>query len=130
MSRFLRVFAIVFGLFFAGNALAVDYTCDTVMQYDSCAAGYYMTLNGEYNSTPQSGNACTACPGDAAACPGGTYAPVYAVTLQASGGTLPSSSNTIYRTKNGDTGYIFESADVSTANVITKIDLPTRANNR
>ncbi|MBP3316430.1 MAG: InlB B-repeat-containing protein [Alphaproteobacteria bacterium] len=61
MSRFLRVFAIIFGLFFVGNAFAAGYVCNDIKQYSSCNTGYYMTYNGVANTTPRVGNACTAC---------------------------------------------------------------------
>ena len=61
MSRFLRVFAIIFGLFFVGNAFAAGYVCNDIKKYTSCNSGYYMTYNGVANTTPQVGNACTAC---------------------------------------------------------------------
>ena len=67
MSRFLRVFAIFFGLIFAGNAFAAGYTCDTTKQYTACAAGYYL-------SGTTAGNSCVACPANWTSVDGNTSA--------------------------------------------------------
>ena len=55
MSRFLRVFAVIFSLFFVGNAFAAGYTCASYKKYTSCNAGYYLTGTAV-------GNSCAACP--------------------------------------------------------------------
>ncbi len=54
MSRFLRVFAVIFSLFFVGNAFAAGYTCASYKKYTSCNAGYYLTGTAV-------GNSCAAC---------------------------------------------------------------------
>ena len=66
--------------------------------YTSCNEGKYMampdgtntdgTTKYVYNGTPQSGNSCETCPGDAAYCPGGTSAPLYLVELSTERGEL------------------------------------------
>ena len=69
LLRFLTLFTLV--LFTANSAYAAGYTCPSSKKYTSCAAGYYMTVNGTYNGTPTAGNACTAC-GTGYTCAGGT----------------------------------------------------------
>ena len=53
ISRILRVFTFVFGLFFVGNALAAGYTCTKT--YTRCNTDYYLTASGANNS-------CAKCP--------------------------------------------------------------------
>lgn len=38
------------------------YVCPEVKKYTSCAVGYYMTYNGQYDGEPKVGNLCTPCP--------------------------------------------------------------------
>ena len=78
MSRFLRVFAIIFGLFFMGNAFAAGYTCSTTRKYTSCPSGQYLsncgtTYNGQ-TATPAYGNSCKSCP-SGYTCAGGAVCP-------------------------------------------------------
>ncbi|MDR0727068.1 MAG: hypothetical protein LBF37_03315, partial [Rickettsiales bacterium] len=40
------------------------YNCPALKKYTSCNAGFYMTKDGQFNSSPVVGNACSACPGD------------------------------------------------------------------
>ena len=86
MSRFLRVFAFVVGVFFAGNVLAGGYTCPTYKVYTGCNKGYYLTgspTSTVYDPTPgKVGNACRPCSVmgqyngvDKYTCAGGTAAP-------------------------------------------------------
>lgn len=86
MSRFLRVFAFVVGVFFAGNVLAGGYTCPTYKVYTGCNKGYYLTgspTSNVYDPTPgKVGNACRPCSAmgqyngiDKYTCAGGTAAP-------------------------------------------------------
>lgn len=51
------------------------YSCPTLKKYTSCKAGYYMSYNGSYYSTPRAGNTCAPCPSDSF-CAGGTSAPI------------------------------------------------------
>ncbi len=87
MSRFLRVFAFVVGVFFAGNVLAGGYTCPTYKVYTGCNKGYYLTASPTstvYDATPgKVGNACRPASAmgqyngiDIYTCAGGTAAPV------------------------------------------------------
>lgn len=87
MSRFLRVFAFVVGVFFAGNVLAGGYTCPTYKVYTGCNKGYYLTgspTSNVYDPTPgKVGNACRPSSAmgqyngiDKYTCAGGTAAPV------------------------------------------------------
>lgn len=87
MSRFLRVFAFVVGVFFAGNVLAGGYTCPTYKVYTGCNKGYYLTgspTSNVYDATQgKVGNACRPCSAmgqyigvDKYTCAGGTAAPV------------------------------------------------------
>ena len=87
MSRFLRVFAFVVGVFFAGNVLAGGYTCPTYKVYTGCNKGYYLTgspTSNVYDATPgKVGNACRPSSAmgqyngiDIYTCAGGTAAPV------------------------------------------------------
>lgn len=79
-----RFFVVSLAVLFAYNAYAEDlYVCER--QYNSCEPNYYMTLGGEYSLVPAAGNECTVCPADAY-CEGGTYAPLYTVTLNPNGG--------------------------------------------
>ena len=86
MSRFLRVFAFVVGVFFAGNVLAGGYTCPTYKVYTGCNKGYYLTgspTSNVYDPTPgKVGNACRPSSAmgqyngiDKYTCAGGTAAP-------------------------------------------------------
>lgn len=86
MSRFLRVFAFVVGVFFAGNVLAGGYTCPTYKVYTGCNKGYYLTgspTSNVYDATPgKVGNACRPSSAmgqyngiDKYTCAGGTAAP-------------------------------------------------------
>ena len=86
MSRFLRVFAFVIGVFFAGNVLAGGYTCPTYKVYTGCNSGYYLTgspTSNAYDATQgKVGNACRPCSVmgqyngvDKYTCAGGTAAP-------------------------------------------------------
>ena len=86
MSRFLRVFAFVVGVFFAGNVLAGGYTCPTYKVYTGCNKGYYLTgspTSNVYDPTPgKVGNACRPSSAmgqyngiDMYTCAGGTAAP-------------------------------------------------------
>ena len=86
MSRFLRVFAFVVGVFFAGNVLAGGYTCPTYKVYTGCNKGYYLTASptsNAYDATQgKVGNACRPCSAmgqyngvDKYTCAGGTAAP-------------------------------------------------------
>ena len=107
MSRILRFFAFVFGVFCVGNVLAAGYSCPTYKQYTSCAVGYYMTSNASsttYNGTPAVGNACRPCSVmgqynniDKYTCPGGTAAPVkktvkVTYVLNGGSGTTPAAT--------------------------------------
>ena len=107
MSRILRFFAFVFGVFCVGNVLAAGYSCPTYKQYTSCAEGYYMTSNASsttYNGTPAVGNACRPCSVmgqynniDKYTCPGGTAAPVkktvkVTYVLNGGSGTTPAAT--------------------------------------
>lgn len=87
MSRFLRVFAFVVGVFFAGNVLAGGYTCPTYKVYTGCNKGYYLTGSPTSNvhdaTQGKVGNACRPCSAmgqyngiDKYTCAGGTAAPV------------------------------------------------------
>ena len=87
MSRFLRVFAFVVGVFFAGNVLAGGYTCPTYKVYTGCNKGYYLTGSPTSNvhdaTQGKVGNACRPCSVmgqyngiDKYTCAGGTAAPV------------------------------------------------------
>lgn len=86
MSRFLRVFAFVVGVFFAGNVLAGGYTCPTYKVYTGCNKGYYLTgspTSNVYDATQgKVGNACRPASAmgqyngiDMYTCAGGTAAP-------------------------------------------------------
>lgn len=86
MSRFLRVFAFVVGVFFAGNVLAGGYTCPTYKVYTGCNKGYYLTgspTSNVYDPTQgKVGNACRPASAmgqyngiDMYTCAGGTAAP-------------------------------------------------------
>ena len=86
MSRFLRVFAFVVGVFFAGNVLAGGYTCPTYKVYTGCNKGYYLTASPTSNvhdaTQGKVGNACRPCSVmgqyngvDKYTCAGGTAAP-------------------------------------------------------
>ena len=86
MSRFLRVFAFVVGVFFAGNVLAGGYTCPTYKVYTGCNKGYYLTgspTSNVYDPTQgKVGNACRPSSAmgqyngiDMYTCAGGTAAP-------------------------------------------------------
>ena len=86
MSRFLRVFAFVVGVFFAGNVLAGGYTCPTYKVYTGCNKGYYLTgspTSNVYDPTQgKVGNACRPASAmgqyngiDKYTCAGGTAAP-------------------------------------------------------
>ena len=107
MSRILRVFAFVVGIFYAGNVLAAGYTCPTYKQYTSCASGYYMTSSASstvHNGTSAVGNACRPCSVmgqyngvDKYTCAGGTAAPVQktvtvSYNLNNGTGTVPSAT--------------------------------------
>ena len=107
MSRILRFFAFVFGVFCVGNVLAAGYSCPTYKQYTSCVKGYYMTSNASsttYNGTPAVGNACRPCSVmgqynniDKYTCPGGTAAPVkktvkVTYVLNGGSGTTPAAT--------------------------------------
>ncbi|MBO5696320.1 MAG: hypothetical protein J6S06_02290, partial [Alphaproteobacteria bacterium] len=79
ISRILRVFTFVFGLFFVGNALAAGYTCTT--KYTSCNPDYYISNCGTYrdgrtiaSSALTSGNSCVSCP-SGYECDGGLKCP-------------------------------------------------------
>ena len=52
-----------------------DYHCPDIRRYNRCKAGYYLTLNGRFNTTPAAGNACTKCPTNFT-CAGGVAGPV------------------------------------------------------
>lgn len=54
---------------------STTYSCPIPIRYDECKPGYYMTYNGIYNGTPQSGNQCSPC-NIGCTCAGGTNAPV------------------------------------------------------
>lgn len=86
MSRFLRVFAFVVGVFFAGNVLAGGYTCPTYKVYTGCNKGYYLTASPTSNvydpTQGKVGNACRPSSAmgqyngiDMYTCAGGTAAP-------------------------------------------------------
>lgn len=107
MSRILRIFAFVVGVFYAGNVLAAGYTCPTYKQYTSCASGYYMTSSASstvHNGTSAVGNACRPCSVmgqyngvDKYTCAGGTAAPVQktvtvSYNLNNGTGTVPSAT--------------------------------------
>ena len=105
MSRILRVFAFVVGVFYAGNVLAEGYTCPTYKQYTSCASGYYMTASASstvHNGTSAVGNACRPCSVmgqyngvDKYTCVGGTAAPLHkmvTVSYNLNNGTIRSGS--------------------------------------
>ena len=52
-----------------------DYTCQVdILQYNSCAKGYYLSYNGEYYKDPKPGNTCEPCP-NGSKCEGGTAEP-------------------------------------------------------
>lgn len=107
MSRILRIFAFVFGVFYASNVLAAGYTCPTYKQYTSCASGYYMTASASstaHTGTSAVGNACRPCSVmgqyngvDKYTCAGGTAAPVQktvtvSYNLNNGTGTVPSAT--------------------------------------
>ena len=107
MSRILRFFAFVFGVFCVGNVLAAGYSCPTYKQYTSCVKGYYMTSDASstvHNGTPAVGNACRPCSVmgqynniDKYTCPGGTAAPVkktvkVTYVLNGGSGTTPAAT--------------------------------------
>lgn len=82
MSRFLRIFVFLPVLFFASNVMAAGYVCEELVEYTACEPGYYMTLNGEFNATPDAGNDCSVCPvgfacsggvADKTECPAGSF---------------------------------------------------------
>ena len=58
-----------------GGSTTGGYVCPTQKTYTSCAAGYYMMLNGRYNGTPTAGNTCQPCNSNCT-CAGGTAKPV------------------------------------------------------
>ena len=107
MSRILRFFAFVFGVFCVGNVLAAGYSCPTYKQYTYCVKGYYMTSDASstvHNGTPAVGNACRPCSVmgqynniDKYTCPGGTAAPVkktvkVTYVLNGGSGTTPAAT--------------------------------------
>lgn len=56
-----------------------EYTCPTLLKYQSCKSGYFMTSNAsthslKYDGTPVAGNDCTTCPANYT-CAGGTSEP-------------------------------------------------------
>ena len=128
MSRFLRVFAFIFGLIFAGNAFAAGYVCEDLRTYTSCAVGYYMTsspTSSTYNGTPVAGNACKPCNGTY--CPGGTDSPLYKITLSANGGTA-GSVTAIYVSKSDGAVYTGTTSTSKGIQITTLAgSLPSRA---
>ena len=86
-----------------------------------------MTYNGVADSIPKADNDCTLCNTTVAKyCPGGTFAPMYAVTLNANGGTA-GNITTIYRTQGN--GWYYNTTDTSIGTKITTLtsaQLPTR----
>lgn len=66
MSRFLRFFAVLLFATVSVPVFAAGYDCPTVMQYTSCASGYYMTKTTStsdktFYGTIVSGNDCKEC---------------------------------------------------------------------
>lgn len=61
-----------------GNNANEMYTCGTtntpIIKFTSCSPNFYMALNGKFNTAPQYGNRCLACP-DGFSCPGGQAGP-------------------------------------------------------
>ena len=106
MSRFLRLGAFLSVLFFATNVFAAGYTCPTdpsdslVKQYTSCKAGYYMSLDGSPNTTPDDGNTCTKCEAGYY-CPGGSAATNANARLDCDTGTTTTSSNNYWTSAAG-----------------------------
>lgn len=97
------------------SAWSAGYTCDSYKIYMSCNQGYFLTVNGVFDGTPVTGNACTECPADAAYCPGGQDAPFYQMTL--TGGSNTSLKTVYYSSTLG--WYLDVSAGVSSGNKIT-----------
>ncbi|MBQ5700394.1 MAG: hypothetical protein IIV74_03835, partial [Alphaproteobacteria bacterium] len=80
MRSFLGFFTGLALSFFVVDAFAAGYTCPSLPKYTSCNPGYYMTYNGNPDSTPKVGNKCTICPAGSYCnndkkylCPAGTY---------------------------------------------------------
>ncbi len=122
---FLGFLVSLFMAFFVADAFAANYTCETYRKYTACKAGYYMTLDGEFNATPTLGNKCTICPAgyycpggelsltpqNKVACPAGTYGATTGLTTSACSGQCAagyycpqgSTSSTAYDCDNGST---------------------------
>ena len=69
LRRFLGIFVSLFIIAIAGNAHSAGYTCDSIKQYTSCNAGYYISDCGtkrDGSSVSSSGltvgNKCETCP--------------------------------------------------------------------
>ncbi len=80
MSKFIRVFACLFTLFFVGSAYGAGYVCNDLKKYTSCSSGYYMTQTASSTAcytTAVAGNACRPCStmGSNYTCSGGTSCP-------------------------------------------------------
>ncbi|MDE6250559.1 MAG: hypothetical protein K2M34_02910, partial [Alphaproteobacteria bacterium] len=127
MTKFIRLLSLFCVFVFASNAAySAGYTCDSIKQYTSCNAGYYMVNKDETrNNYTAVGNKCKVCPAgkyctgstnDATDCPADTY-------RSSTGGTAKTSCTSCGtgKTTNGKTGQTSSSACVA-SNISVKCD--------